>query len=78
MGISKEKTKAVIFKKFNTVLQHNINKENEQIEQVNDFEFLGSLFTENGDSSKEIKVWIVIATAVDDKAKTLWKTAESP
>ena len=55
MEISKEKTKAVIFQKGNTGLQCNINIENEQIEQVDHFKYLGILFTEAETPRKKSK-----------------------
>ena len=72
---ARKKQKQWFFQKGNTGLQCNINIENEQIEQVDHFKYLGSLFTENGDSSKEIEARIAIATAVVNKAKTLWKNS---
>ena len=55
MEISKEKTKPIVFQKGNTELQCNINIENEQIEQVDHFKYLGILFTKAETPRKKSK-----------------------
>ena len=46
---------------------------NEKIEEVNDFDYLGSLITNDGDGMKEIKRRLGMATNKLISMKNLWK-----
>jgi hypothetical protein len=53
MQLNKKKTKVMVCSKSNSV-QLNINIDNEQIRQVHQFTYLGSIITDNGRSKTNI------------------------
>ena len=73
MEISSEKSKVLVFQndRDQTAIHHTIG--NEDVEQVRQFKYLGSMMSEDGTSSKEIDCRIGIATAALAKLKPLWK-----
>ena len=56
-----KKTKTMVVTKHDENIQANIKIENETLEQVNSFNYLGQMITPDGRNEDEIKIKIAIA-----------------
>jgi hypothetical protein len=75
--LNAKKTKTMTIDKAPTPPDIGINCDN-KLESVNRFEYLGSLITNNGDCSEEIRRRLAIAAKRLAQLKNVWKSADKP
>ena len=73
MQINTDKTKTLIFRRKTITDAESIKLNGEEIENVDNFVYLGSNITWNNDSTEDIKRRIRLATGAYGALKTIWK-----
>jgi len=76
MLLNAKKTKIMVAGRQNTRV--NLRMDGEQIEQVEQFKFLGSMKTASGDCTSEIRRRICLAKEKAVKLDTIWRSRRKP